>query len=148
MKQKQLLLFLNIVKGCVMKKIAIILTLACVLFFVAVSVSSAADTKEEYYREIESILLKIEENLMKGDRVEAQKWASELRACVYRCARFLAQINEYDSRIMMVINLAEQAFKGNDVHYYIIGARDTAALVLLGKINNGDEGDSYGSSHS
>lgn len=117
-----------------MKKLAIIICLLSIALFAAVSVVSAADTKEEYYEEIHDVLAKIQENLLKDDRAEAEKWMQELRLIVYRCARFLLDRKEYDARIMYVITYAARAFDDPAVLPNIIISRNYAALVLLGML--------------
>ena len=119
-----------------MKKATIIFVLLSVMLLSVVAVANASDTKEDYYLEITCSLSKIEYGLMHEDREGALEEMKNLRDIIYRTARYLAEIQEYDVRIMQVLTYANRAFTNEDVIKYITLARNTASQVLLGRIED------------
>ena len=126
-----------------MKKNAVILFFLAIVILAVTAAASAQtvastpdpykfNSKSEYYDAIELRLKNIAEALKAQDKETANKQMDELRQIVYRCARYLADIKEYDWRILYIITYTEEAFKeGADIDKEIEEARLLACQILM-----------------
>ena len=114
------------------KMILILLAVVMVLSTVVVTVSAAEESKEDYYNQIADLLTRINNALKAGNIEEAELLLKELRILVYRCARYLVSINEFDGKILEVMDHVEKAVEvGTEIDKEIAEADEIAAEVLL-----------------
>lgn len=134
-----------------MKKSTVVLFLLAVMIL-AVSAAASAQTvlptpidpdkdpyayasKNDYYLIIENRLNLIRQAIAGNDMVKASEILAELRQIVYRCATYLARINEYDWRILNVSQYANEAFEeGADYSADLEKSRKLAYDILIGGI--------------
>lgn len=131
-----------------MKKNAVVLFFLAVMFFAITAAASAQvvlptpidpvkdpygyASKQDYYLIIDNRLTIISEALANKDLEKAQNTAKELRMIIYRCAQFLAGIQEYDSRILYVSANADKALEADDYNSLLSESRKLAYEILMG----------------
>lgn len=119
-----------------MKKTALLIMFVLAAMIFGITAGASAESKGEYYDEIDQALCLIQECLETQDPEGMQVALGMLRSAVYRCARFLTLSNEYDARILSVISLATRATemtKVEDQGWYFSRARIIASEILLGR---------------
>ena len=116
-----------------MKKAIIVVFCLSVALFAITAVVSAAETKEEYYNEINELLMKIRAALASGDMDEARRLLGLLREKVYECGTYLVLHNEYDPQLLDIINKINEAIESKNYEALIESADELAAEILLDK---------------
>ena len=119
-----------------MKKTALLILFVLAAMILGITAGASAESKGEYYEEIDDALCLVQDLLGRGDVEGMQEALGLLRGVVYRCARFLTVTGEYDARILNVISLATKATEmtsEEDQGWYFSRARIIASQVLLGR---------------
>lgn len=98
----------------------LLIVLLCVLALCCLCGAALGESKTEYGQQIGASLDALENTFASQDKSAADSALAQVRSSVYAAARYLAQIGEYDSRVMEIVNNANQAytaFFGGDGNY-------------------------------
>ena len=98
----------------------LMIVLLCVLALCCLCGAALGESKTEYGQQIGASLDALENTFASQDKSAADSALAQVRSSLYAAARYLAQIGEYDSRVMEIANNANQAytaFFGGDGNY-------------------------------
>jgi len=114
-----------------MKKstVVILLVVAAMLMGVVTS-AMAAKSRSDYYADIHVCIENLRSAINRGDAAAIKKALTELRLAVYAAMTYLASIGEYDSRLLEVIQKANDAVTKHDVE--LITEADIVNWTVLG----------------
>ena len=87
--------------------------------------AALAESKAEYYQQIDAGLDSLQSALASGDSNAANAALTQVRNAVYAGASYLSQIGEYNSNTMQIVSSASEAInhKSDDYEYYLDQAR-------------------------
>ena len=100
-----------------MKKSTIFVLLLLAAMLLGVTVAASAESKNDYWAQINVALNKLEAAIDTNTKVNEAM--TNLRTVVYAGSRYLTSIGEYDARVNEILNFANQALTGKDFRYFL-----------------------------